>query len=68
MRKASVRFICKMLQGDNMAKWNVTCKCGCSEFKNVKNMYVVTSDMDDPHGELLLMGECVRCGNLISLI
>ena len=44
-----------------MTKWNVTCKCGCDEFKNEKNMYVVTSDLDNPHGELLLMADCTNC-------
>ncbi len=51
-----------------MGKWNVACSCGCSEYENERNVYVVTSDMDDPHGELTLMGNCVQCGALISLI
>ena len=51
-----------------MTKWAVACKCGCSEFKNEKKQYMVTSDLDDPHGEVIVMAECIDCGHVQCVV
>ena len=67
-RSDSVRFICKVLQGDDMAQWEVKCVCGCNEFTNEKNVYVVTGDLDDQRGELITVGDCIECGKNQSVV
>lgn len=51
-----------------MTKWAVACKCGCDEFKNERKQYMVTSDTDDPHGEAIVMAECVECGHVQCVV
>ena len=51
-----------------MKEWNVTCVCGCAHFRNEKNVYVVTSDMDDARGELITVADCVECGKNQSVV
>ena len=52
-----------------MTKWTVTCaKCTCNEFTNEKIQYMVTSDINDPHGEEIVMAECVECGHVQCVV
>ena len=52
-----------------MQEWNVECaKCGSLHFKNERNAYVVTSDIDNPQGELIVMAECIECGHVQTVI
>ena len=57
------------LQGDTMTKWAISCaKCECNEFKNEKNQYIMTSDIDNPHGEMIVTAECVKCGHVQCVV
>ena len=46
----------------------IACVCGCTNFENERNEYIVTSDIDDPRGGLILIADCIQCGKTISLV